>query len=163
MLQTASRRGTSRAWRRVAAAQSAPRRQLSAGRDYLQSTKIPTFHFQDSLPRLPIPELEKTAQVCTCLCVSMRAYVHARRMAAAPALLRMFFALGMPERRLAAGDGSMDLRAIAYAKLSVCVSICLRLVHAFARLLDTLLLARPTPSRVHVTASSGTLSQLRHW
>jgi len=40
-----------------------PRRHLSAGSDYLQSTKIPTFHFQDSLPRLPIPELEKTAKV----------------------------------------------------------------------------------------------------
>lgn len=163
MLQTASRRGTSRAWRHVAAAHSAPRRQLSAGGDYLQSTKIPTFHFQDSLPRLPIPELEKTAQVCTCLCVSMRAYMHVRAMAAAPALLRIFFALGMPARRLAVGDGSMDPSAIAYAKLSVCVSICLRLVHAFARLLEPLLLARPAPSRVHVIANSGTLSQLRHW
>lgn len=27
---------------------------------YLQKSKVPTFHFQKSLPRLPIPELEKT-------------------------------------------------------------------------------------------------------
>ena len=31
-------------------------------KDYLHNTKIPTYHFQDSLPRLPIPALEKTAE-----------------------------------------------------------------------------------------------------
>jgi hypothetical protein len=36
---------------------------VGIGSDYLQKTKIPTFHFQDSLPRLPIPDIEKTAQV----------------------------------------------------------------------------------------------------
>mmetsp|Transcript_13485 Transcript_13485/g.33116 ORF Transcript_13485/g.33116 Transcript_13485/m.33116 type:complete len:403 (-) Transcript_13485:13-1221(-) len=34
----------------------------SASGDYLQNTKIPTFHFQDSLPRLPIPDLKDTAE-----------------------------------------------------------------------------------------------------
>ena len=29
---------------------------------YLHKTKIPTMHFQPSLPRLPIPPLEKTCQ-----------------------------------------------------------------------------------------------------
>ena len=28
--------------------------------DYLQKSKIPTMHFQSSLPRLPIPKLEDT-------------------------------------------------------------------------------------------------------
>eukprot|EP00960_Hanusia_phi_P027250 746718-Hanusia_phi.AAC.1 len=34
---------------------------IIASKEYLQSTKIPTFHFQDSLPRLPIPELKDTS------------------------------------------------------------------------------------------------------
>lgn len=29
---------------------------------YLQKSKVPTMHFQKSLPRLPIPELEKTGE-----------------------------------------------------------------------------------------------------
>ena len=32
-----------------------------AGDDYLSDTRIPTFHFQDSIPRLPIPDLTNTA------------------------------------------------------------------------------------------------------
>mmetsp|Transcript_25946 Transcript_25946/g.65404 ORF Transcript_25946/g.65404 Transcript_25946/m.65404 type:complete len:674 (+) Transcript_25946:87-2108(+) len=34
----------------------------SASGDYLNNAKIPTFHFQDSLPRLPIPELKDTSE-----------------------------------------------------------------------------------------------------
>ena len=34
----------------------------AASGDYLQNTKIPTYHFQDSLPRLPIPDIKDTAQ-----------------------------------------------------------------------------------------------------
>mmetsp|Transcript_62182 Transcript_62182/g.166858 ORF Transcript_62182/g.166858 Transcript_62182/m.166858 type:complete len:666 (+) Transcript_62182:10-2007(+) len=30
--------------------------------DYMQQTKIPTYHFQDSLPRLPIPPFDKTIE-----------------------------------------------------------------------------------------------------
>lgn len=30
--------------------------------DYLERTTIPTYHFQDSLPRLPIPDLDKTME-----------------------------------------------------------------------------------------------------
>ena len=29
---------------------------------YLHETKIPTYHFQDSLPKLPVPKLEDTLQ-----------------------------------------------------------------------------------------------------
>ena len=32
-----------------------------SGEDYLSDTRIPTFHFQDSIPRLPIPVLKDTA------------------------------------------------------------------------------------------------------
>ena len=42
-----------------AVASGAHRRFIST--EYLHTTKIPTYHFQDSLPRLPIPALEKTA------------------------------------------------------------------------------------------------------
>lgn len=35
-------------------------RQISTG-DYVASTKIPTYHFQDSLPRLPLNDLQATA------------------------------------------------------------------------------------------------------
>ena len=31
-------------------------------REYLHKTRIPTYHFQKSLPRLPVPELEKSCQ-----------------------------------------------------------------------------------------------------
>ena len=56
MLQiTSSRRAASVR----AVASGAHRRFIST--EYLHTTKIPTYHFQDSLPRLPIPALEKTA------------------------------------------------------------------------------------------------------
>lgn len=31
------------------------------GDNYIQETRIPTMHFQDSIPRLPIPVLKDTA------------------------------------------------------------------------------------------------------
>ncbi|XP_067001978.1 carnitine O-palmitoyltransferase 2, mitochondrial isoform X2 [Anabrus simplex] len=39
-------------------------RRLKSSEDYeyIQRSKVPTFHFQASLPRLPIPELEKTCE-----------------------------------------------------------------------------------------------------
>jgi len=37
------------------------RRGAPTGDNHLSQTKIPTFHFQDSLPRLPIPGLKETA------------------------------------------------------------------------------------------------------
>lgn len=37
-------------------------RNLSQDYQYLQNSKIPTMHFQDSLPRLPIPKLELTCE-----------------------------------------------------------------------------------------------------
>ncbi|XP_036300949.1 carnitine O-palmitoyltransferase 2, mitochondrial isoform X1 [Pipistrellus kuhlii] len=53
-----------RAWPRVAAGgPGAPRRPLSAGSgpgQYLQRSIVPTMHYQDSLPRLPVPKLEDT-------------------------------------------------------------------------------------------------------
>ena len=30
--------------------------------DYIKRSKVPTYHFQKSLPRLPIPKLEDTCQ-----------------------------------------------------------------------------------------------------
>ncbi|CAE1255869.1 CPT2 [Acanthosepion pharaonis] len=41
--------------------QAIPRRMVSSF-DYLKRSKIPTYHFQKSLPRLPIPKLEDTCQ-----------------------------------------------------------------------------------------------------
>uniref|UniRef100_A0A8D1ACZ1 Carnitine O-palmitoyltransferase 2, mitochondrial n=2 Tax=Sus scrofa TaxID=9823 RepID=A0A8D1ACZ1_PIG len=53
-----------RAWPRdLAVGLAAPCRTLSAGFEpgqYLQRSIVPTMHFQDSLPRLPIPKLEDT-------------------------------------------------------------------------------------------------------
>uniref|UniRef100_A0A8C0XJY0 Carnitine O-palmitoyltransferase 2, mitochondrial n=1 Tax=Castor canadensis TaxID=51338 RepID=A0A8C0XJY0_CASCN len=53
-----------RAWPRgPALALAAPCRPLSAGSgpgQYLQHSIVPTMHYQDSLPRLPIPKLEDT-------------------------------------------------------------------------------------------------------
>lgn len=53
-----------RAWPRVpAGGPGAPRRPLSAGPgpgQYLQRSIVPTMHYQDSLPRLPVPKLEDT-------------------------------------------------------------------------------------------------------
>ncbi|RUS68813.1 hypothetical protein EGW08_023424, partial [Elysia chlorotica] len=34
----------------------------SAEREYLHRTRVPTYHFQASLPRLPVPELEKSCE-----------------------------------------------------------------------------------------------------
>ncbi|XP_045834749.1 carnitine O-palmitoyltransferase 2, mitochondrial [Meles meles] len=53
-----------RAWPRdPAVGPGSLRRPLSSGsgsREYLQRSIVPTMHFQDSLPRLPIPKLENT-------------------------------------------------------------------------------------------------------
>ncbi|PNJ53953.1 CPT2 isoform 6 [Pongo abelii] len=53
-----------RAWPRgPAVGPGAPSRPLSAGSgpgQYLQRSIVPTMHYQDSLPRLPIPKLEDT-------------------------------------------------------------------------------------------------------
>uniref|UniRef100_A0A2R8MKM8 Carnitine O-palmitoyltransferase 2, mitochondrial n=1 Tax=Callithrix jacchus TaxID=9483 RepID=A0A2R8MKM8_CALJA len=53
-----------RAWPRCpVVGPGAPRRRLSAGSgpsQYLQRSIVPTMHYQDSLPRLPIPKLEDT-------------------------------------------------------------------------------------------------------
>ncbi|KAH9508189.1 Carnitine O-palmitoyltransferase 2, mitochondrial [Bulinus truncatus] len=34
----------------------------SKNREYLHATKIPTYHFQESLPKLPVPQLEKSCE-----------------------------------------------------------------------------------------------------
>lgn len=53
-----------RAWfRGPAVGPGAPCRPLSAGPSpgqYLQRSIVPTMHYQDSLPRLPVPKLEDT-------------------------------------------------------------------------------------------------------
>uniref|UniRef100_A0A2K5SIR7 Carnitine O-palmitoyltransferase 2, mitochondrial n=1 Tax=Cebus imitator TaxID=2715852 RepID=A0A2K5SIR7_CEBIM len=53
-----------RAWPRCpAVGPGAPSRRLSAASEpdqYLQRSIVPTMHYQDSLPRLPIPKLEDT-------------------------------------------------------------------------------------------------------
>uniref|UniRef100_A0A2K5E7Q6 Carnitine O-palmitoyltransferase 2, mitochondrial n=1 Tax=Aotus nancymaae TaxID=37293 RepID=A0A2K5E7Q6_AOTNA len=53
-----------RAWSRCpAVGPGAPSRRLTAGSgpgQYLQRSIVPTMHYQDSLPRLPIPKLEDT-------------------------------------------------------------------------------------------------------
>jgi len=50
--------GKMRAVRTLAAVS---RRAMSTGDNYIQETRIPTMHFQDSIPRLPIPVLKDTA------------------------------------------------------------------------------------------------------
>uniref|UniRef100_F7F248 Carnitine O-palmitoyltransferase 2, mitochondrial n=2 Tax=Ornithorhynchus anatinus TaxID=9258 RepID=F7F248_ORNAN len=46
-----------------------PRRQIGGAGDFLQRSPVPTLHYQQSLPRLPIPKLEDT----------MRRYLNAQK------------------------------------------------------------------------------------
>ncbi|KAL8569449.1 hypothetical protein ACOMHN_054164 [Nucella lapillus] len=41
---------------------TAARRATSSDRDYLQQSSVPSYHFQRSLPRLPVPRLNQTCQ-----------------------------------------------------------------------------------------------------
>ncbi|GBG27714.1 Carnitine O-palmitoyltransferase 2, mitochondrial [Hondaea fermentalgiana] len=57
---TATRRGAAK--RAVATASRMGVRAMGTLPPYLHETKIPTFHFQDSLPKLKVPKLEETLE-----------------------------------------------------------------------------------------------------